>query len=190
MSDQVIIRIVREADAEDLCENIFAQNTLNEVKDRIVKDLQAYTADRGIPLVADIDGYVIGNMYLAFDEHPLRAHICAVHAVVVNAGFQRMGVARRLFEAAKAYAVEKGKSIMTVSVRGGTPAETVYRKLGFTEYGRLSDGIVETWEEGKRYDEVFFYLSLTASGRATANAHNRHSQEGTADDLAEGAEHV
>lgn len=44
--------------------------------------------------------------------------------------------------------------------RGGTPVETVYRKLGFIEYGRLPNGLIESWGEHDVYDEVFFYMRL------------------------------
>lgn len=163
MQDRVIIRIVQEDDADNLWENIFSRNTLNEVKDRIAMYLQSYAAEKAIPLVAEVDGHVIGTMYLAFDDQ-LRAHICTLGDVVVNPGFQRMGIARRLFEEGKAHAAEKGKCMMTVSTRGGSAAETVYQKLGFIEYGRLPNGIIERppfWDRECAYDEVLFYTLLT-----------------------------
>lgn len=164
MQDRVIIRVVQESDAEDLWENIFSRNTLNEVRDRIAGYLQAYAAEKAIPLVAEVDGHVIGTMYLSFNEHPLGAHICNLSDVVVNPGFQRMGIARRLLEECIVRAAEKGKTMIKVSTRGGTTAETVYRKLGFIEYGRLPNGIVEGspfWENRCAYDEVLFYIPLT-----------------------------
>ncbi|MHB9133686.1 MAG: GNAT family N-acetyltransferase [Armatimonadota bacterium] len=106
----------------------------------------------------EVDGHVIGVTYLAFDEHPLRAHICTLLDLVVNPGFQRMGIARRLPEACKTRATDKGKGMICVSTRGGTTAETVYRKLGFIEYGRLPNGIIG---ELDAYDEVMFYTLLT-----------------------------
>jgi len=161
MQDAVIIRLLQEEDAEDLREIIFSRNTLNEVKDRIAAYLQAYTAAKAVPLVAEVDGHVIGIMCVTFDEHPLAAHICTLGDVVVHPGFQRRGIARRLFEECKLLAAEKGKSLMKVSTRGGTTAEIVYRKLGFIEYGRLPNGIIEPWGNHCAYDEVLFYLPLT-----------------------------
>jgi len=61
----------------------------------------------------------------------------------------------------------RGISI-TSSTRGGTTAETVYRKLGFIEYGRLPNGIVEEppfWEKRYAYDEVLFYLPLNEASK-------------------------
>jgi len=163
MQDRLVIRVVRENDAESLWENIFSRNTLNEVKERIAGNLRACAAGQMLHLVAEIDGHVIGNMLISFDTHPLAAHRCSLGDVVVNPAFQRMGIARRLLEACKQQAVEKGKSLLTVGTRGGTTAETVYRKLGFIEYSRLPGGIVEGppfWETRCAYDEVSFYLLL------------------------------
>ncbi|MHB9025228.1 MAG: GNAT family N-acetyltransferase [Armatimonadota bacterium] len=164
MQDRLIIRVVREDDAESLWENIFSRNTLNEVKERITGNLRAQAAEQMIHLVAEVDGHVVGNMLIAFDTRPaLYTHRCSLFDVVVNPAFQRMGIARRLLEACKQQAAEKGKSLMTVNTRGGTTAETVYRKLGFIEYGRLPNGFIEEppyWDTRCAYDEVSFYMLL------------------------------
>lgn len=164
MQERVIIRVVKEEDAEELWENIYSKNTVNEVKDRIASYLQAYTGGQAVPLVAEVDEHVIGTTYMTFNNHPSRDHTCTLFDVVVNPSFQRMGIARRLIEECKTRAVEKGKCMMCVSARGGTTAETVYRKLGFIEYGRLPNGLIEPWGERDVYDEVFFYIPLSGSG--------------------------
>ena len=61
-------------------------------------------------------------------------------------------------------AANTGKSMMLTSARGGTTAETVYRKLGFIEYGRLPNGLMEwppSYGKESASDEVMFYLPLT-----------------------------
>jgi AraC-like DNA-binding protein/predicted N-acetyltransferase YhbS len=164
MKERIAVRIVQEEDVDDLWENIYSRNTPNEVKDRVASSLQAYAAEKAVPLVAEVDGHVIGTMHLVFEDHPLRAHICKLCDVVVNPGFRRMGIARRLLEECKTRAVEKGKTMIIVSTRGRSTAETVYPKLGFAEYGRLPNGLVERppfWENQCAYDEVSFYMPLT-----------------------------
>ena len=161
MQDRLVIRVVQEADAGDLWENIYSQNTPNEVRDRIAEYLQAYAEAKAVPLVAEVEGHVIGVTYMTFDEHPFRAHICTLWDVVVNPAFHRMGIARRLIEECKTRAVEKGKRMMCTSTRGGTVAETVEGKLGFTEYGRLPNGVIESWREHDAYDEVLLYMQLS-----------------------------
>ncbi|HEY3416993.1 MAG TPA: GNAT family N-acetyltransferase [Armatimonadota bacterium] len=164
MQYRMVIRVVCEDDAESLWENIFSRNTLNEVKERISGNLRASAAGQMTHLVAEVDGHIVGNMLVTFDAHPLHAHRCSLYDVVVNPAFQRMGIARRLLEACQQQAVEKGKSLIIVNTRGDTTAETVYRKLGFIEYGRLPNGFVEQppfWDNRCAYDEVLFYLPLT-----------------------------
>jgi len=163
MQDRVVIRIVQDTDAESLWENIYSRNTPHEVKDRIARYLRAYTAGQAVPLVAEVDGHVIGTTYMTFNEHPMRAHLCSLFDVVVNPAFQRMGIARRLVDECKTRAAGHGKSLITVAARGGTIPETVYRKLGFLEYGRLPNGFLEQppcFEAERAYDEVMFYLPL------------------------------
>lgn len=164
MNDRVVVRIVQEGDVDDLWENVFSRNTPNEVKSRVAASLQDYAAEKVIPLVAEVDGHAIGTMLLKFEDHPLRSHICTLYDVVVNPGFRRMGIARRLLEECKTRAAEKGRTLMIVSTRGGTTSETVYRKLGFAEYGRLPNGLIERppfWDNECAYDEVFFCMPLT-----------------------------
>ena len=107
MQDRVVIRVVREEDADDLWANIFSRNTLGEVKARIDANLQAYAGGKSVHLVAEVDGHVIGNMLIKFVEHPLGAHICELFDDVVNPLFQRMGIARRLLDECKKRAAEK-----------------------------------------------------------------------------------
>lgn len=160
MQEKVVVRIVQEKDAEELWENIFSADTLSQVKDRVAMYLRGYAAEKSVPLIAEVDGHVIGTTLMTFNEHPLRAHICNLGDVVVNPAFQRMGIARRLIEECKRRAAEKGLRMVCVDSRGGTPAETVYRKLGFIEYGRLPQGLIEPWGEHDVYDQVIFYLPL------------------------------
>ncbi len=51
-----------------------------------------------------------------------------------------------------------GVELLATSCRAGTTAETVYRRLGFAEYGRLPGGIKEAW--GRVFDEVLLYKVL------------------------------
>jgi AraC-like DNA-binding protein/ribosomal protein S18 acetylase RimI-like enzyme len=164
MKDRVIIRTVRQEDADDLWENVYSANTPNEVKDRVASYVQAHADGKAIPLVAEVDGHVVATTYVTLKEpdHPA-GHICTLFDVVVNPAFQRMGIARRLIEECKTRAAEQGKRMMCVSARGGRMAETVYRKLGFIEYGRLPNGIMDTWrtKTPSTSDEVLFYMPLT-----------------------------
>ena len=156
----IVVRVVRPDDAAMLQSNCFARNTVEETTARINNDLQGYADGRVVPLVAEMDGVVVGNAVLKRNNHPLYRHRADLVDVVVCSAYQRRGIARRLIEALRDQAAQIGVTIFETSVRGGTPAEKVYRKVGFQEYGRLLGGIVETWGECGVYDEVFFWMPI------------------------------
>jgi AraC-like DNA-binding protein/predicted N-acetyltransferase YhbS len=158
--ENVIIREVRQTDAKDLWENIFSRNTPQEVEERIAGNLVKMKSGDYIHFVAEVDGVVIGNMSFNKETHPLYAHKCFLGDVVVNPAFQRMGIAKKLFESCKKQAVQQGLKLITVTTRGGTDVEEVYKKLGFIEAGRIPNGIIETWGDKNLFDEVFFYIEL------------------------------
>ena len=160
MSDNILIRPVRTEDAEQLRENCFSANTLREVEERIADSIVAAEAETQVLLVAEVDGVVVGTGTFVRNNHPLYAHRAEVGGLVVHPHYQRRGIARRVVEQIKAHAASVGLEILEVSCRGGTPAEQVYRRLGFVEWGRLPRGIVEPWDEPKVYDEVHFYMPI------------------------------
>lgn len=158
--ENVVIRVVKQSDAKDLWENIFSRNTPAEVEERIVGNLERMKTGEYIHFVAEVDGVVIGNMLFERDAHPLGRHKCSLFDVVVNPAFQRMGIAKRLFEKCKEHAKELGLKLITVHARGGTAAEEVYKRLGFIEAGRIPGGIIETWGSNDTFDDVFLYYKI------------------------------
>lgn len=82
--------------------------------------------------------------------------------MVVAAAYQRRGIARRLLAGSLARAAEMGIEILETSARGGEPAEHVYRRLGFREWGRLPGGLHQSWGKVRVFDEVYFYLRVAA----------------------------
>jgi putative acetyltransferase len=96
-----------------------------------------HEVDNGHYLVAETAGQIVGHGML--DPLPLAAVRHVVHlTLVVHPGWQRRGVGRALLGslidwARSAPAVEK----IELNVRSSNePAQTLYRKLGFTEIGR------------------------------------------------------
>ena len=157
MSDSATIRPVTLNDAVDVRNNCFSMNTLEEVQARLTRTLEMFEEGTGVQLVAEFEGAVVGTAYLRRDPNPLRAHRAQLDDSVVHGGYWRRGFARQLVEECFRFARSLGIEIVEVSVRGGTPAEHVYRRLGFIECGRLPRGIVEPWGEQQVFDEVFFY---------------------------------
>ena len=157
----ILIRPVRPADAPQLREHCFSANSLAEVEARIAGAIEARTAGTQLLLVAEVDGTVVGTGTLIRSTHPLRAHRGELSSLVVHPHYQQRGIARRIVEAICEHAASLDIDILEVSCRGGTPAESVYPRLGFVEYGRLPRGIVEPYGEGHAYDEVLFCMPVS-----------------------------
>jgi GNAT superfamily N-acetyltransferase len=157
----ILVRPVRPADATQLREHCFSANTLAEVEARIADAIEESATGTQVLFVAEVDGTVVATGTLIRNAHPLYAHRGELASLVVHPHYQRRGIARRIVETIREHAASLGLEILEVSCRGGTPAEQVYRRLGFVEYGRLPHGIKEPYGEGHAYDEVSFYMPLS-----------------------------
>jgi GNAT superfamily N-acetyltransferase len=147
-------------DAADICENLFSQNTLEQIQARLAENLQKAAQGQMCQIVAEFEGQVVGTTVIIRNAHPLRAHRAEVADLVVKYELWGKGIARRLMEESKKLAVDMGITILEIGCRGGEPAEQVYTRLGFMEYSRLPNGLIEPWGEKNGYDEVILYQPL------------------------------
>jgi len=161
MSEELCIRPVTLDDVASLRENCFSMNTLEQIQGLVQQNLTPFEEGKRVHLVAEVAGKVIGTVTLTREEHPLESHRAELSSLVVHPDYQRRGIARCLVEVSKSYARDMGIEILEVSCRGGEVAETVYRHLGFIEWGRLPRGLVEPWGDHAVYDVVHFYQPLT-----------------------------
>jgi GNAT superfamily N-acetyltransferase len=160
MLPNLLIRPVELKDAAEICENLFSQDTLEKSQARLVENLQKAAQGQILHIVAEFEGEVVGTAVIIRNPHPLRAHRAEVADLVVKYELWGKGIARQLIQESKKLAVEMGITILEIGCRGGEPAEQVYTRLGFIEYSRLPDGLVEPWGEKKGYDDVLLYQPL------------------------------
>lgn len=144
----VIIRPVRREDAADLQANYFSHNTLQEVQQQTESLLDDFAHGYVLRLVAEVDGAVVGNADLIRETHRLKRHCAGWGGVVVCGQYQVRGIARALLQKTLTQAPSWGIELPAVGVRGGTPAEEVYHRLGFREYARLL-GCLKEARDGK-----------------------------------------
>src|SRR2546421_13009097 len=122
--------------------------------------------------VAEVDGTVVGSANLARETHRLTRHRATWGGVVVCGHYQGRGIARALLQETLAQASSWGIELLTVGVRGGTPAEEVYRRLGFREYARLPGGLKEARDSKMLvFDEVMLYMPIPALADRPGLAH-------------------
>jgi GNAT superfamily N-acetyltransferase len=156
----VIVRPVEPKDAVQLRENCLSANTLAEVQADIAERIQAFEQGTQVHLVAEVDGVVVGTGTLVRSDRALEAHRGEVVRLVVNGNYQRRGIARRIVDEMHGYAASMGIEFLEIGCRGGTPAEKVYPRLGFVEWGRFPRGLVEPWGDQASFDHVCFYASV------------------------------
>lgn len=157
----VTIRPVRLEDAVHLQANCFSRNTVDEVREQIRRGLSEFARQERVPLVAEVGGAVVGSADLERETHRLQRHRAGWGGVVVCGLYQRRGIARALLQETLTWAAAWGIEILTVGVRGGTPAEEVYHRLGFREYARLPGGFKETRDGALLvFDEVALYMPV------------------------------
>jgi len=148
----IIIRPARASDHAALVEQYLGLNlhedpiTHDRVTDRAGAEESLAAAEawvrktNGVVLVAEVNGRVVGHLFLTFEEAPpfvrreLRAY-AYIAELFVRAEARRLGVARALLEAAERIARERGVSRILVSaLAGNIPAETTYERAGFAAY--------------------------------------------------------
>jgi len=110
-------------------------------------------------LVAEHDGVVAGYVRLAagFDI-PAHRHVLVIGGLAVDPDRQRLGLARRLVDAAVAEAGRRGARKVTLRVLGhNTGARRVYERCGFVVEGVLRG---EFRVDGADVDDVLMARSL------------------------------
>lgn len=133
----IVVRLAKPSDAPELQAHCFPMASVTAVREEIEENVQEFSSGKRIQLVAQVGGSVIGTVIFIRDAHPLRAHRGGLFSLVTAEAYQGQGVARRLVTEICNRASSLGIKILEISCRASTPAEDVYRRLGFTEYGRL-----------------------------------------------------
>jgi GNAT superfamily N-acetyltransferase len=106
-------------------------------------------------LAAWLDGQLAGTVQLDLagqENQPRRAEVAKL---LVDPAAQRRGVGRALMARAEQAALRLGRPLLTLDTRAGTPAEALYRALGWSEAGRIPR--CELDEAGTARDAVVFW---------------------------------
>ena len=85
---------------------------------------------------ADASG-VTGTVQLHLAPLPNSRNRASIAKLLVHRRARNNGVARRLLSAAEQFATESGITLLTLDTETGSPAETLYKKTGWTESGTI-----------------------------------------------------
>lgn len=156
--NSLIIRKIKLGDHIDLKNNIYTDMDIEQIEKNVINNVNSMK-DKGdwVYLVAELDAEVVGTTYIKFNESSIKNHTAELFSVVVSKNHQQKGICRALINGAVEIAKKKYIEIITLSVREGTVADTVYQRIGFKQYGLLEDGI----KDGEVYfNEKYYFLKI------------------------------
>ncbi|MFI7319579.1 GNAT family N-acetyltransferase [Streptomyces venezuelae] len=107
----------------------------------------------------DRDGSrVTGTVGVAFTDKPNGRHRAEIAKLMVHPDARGQGLARALLTAAEQTAAEAGVTLLVLDTETGSPAETVYRRAGWTEAGTIPDYAADP--SGTLHATTLFYKRL------------------------------
>ncbi len=103
--------------------------------------LEGVHSGRDVLAVLAVDGATAGFASLVGSLTPLRRHWATVLRVQVHPSYQGSGLGRVLMTGLHDLARARGLEFLYLTARGGTGVDAFYRRLGYTECGRLPGAI-------------------------------------------------
>lgn len=115
---------------------------------------------RSVFLVARDADEIIGTVQLHPAWAPNQPYRAEVSKLLVHLRARRRGVGRALMRAIEDQALVGGFRLLTLDAKRGTPAEALYRKLGWTEVGTIPEFALDP-DGVTPHDAVVFYKDLS-----------------------------
>jgi GNAT superfamily N-acetyltransferase len=125
---------------------------------RYWKELDIYGV---IPLVAEIDGKVVGHLDIIPSREPFCGRFLWLDVLMVHSEYRRRGVATALTESAEDIAETKGITdiIVTPQEQEG-PSGLLYRKLGYRKFQDIHEVEIEHFDKEMPHDIAFLNTNL------------------------------
>jgi len=111
-----------------------------------------------ILLIAERDGRIVGTAQLELAMKLNARHRAEVNKVLVDPSCQRQGIGRRLMEALEEVARREGRTLLHLDTREGDGSSDLYRRMGFTEAGRIPNWARSA--SGSLDSTVFYFKEL------------------------------
>ncbi len=116
---------------------------------------------RAVFLVARDEEGITGTVQLHPAWAPNQPHRAEIVKLLVHHRSQRAGIGTQLMHAVEDAACSGGFSLLTLDAKRGAPAESLYRRLGWTPVGTIPRYAIDP--DGTPHDAVFFYKELDGS---------------------------
>jgi ribosomal protein S18 acetylase RimI-like enzyme len=107
-------------------------------------DSEAFWSNKVLPavrdgtrvlLVARKSGRIVGSVQLDYDTPPNQPHRAEVRKLLVHPDFRRQGIAKALLAELERLAGQLGRSLITLDMRTGDKAESLYVSLDYKIVG-------------------------------------------------------
>jgi acetyltransferase len=89
--------------------------------------------------IAEAEGRVVGTVQLALNAKENGRHRADVQKLLVLRSHRGRGIAAALMKAVDEYAAANGRTLLVLDTIAGSPAEFVYRHLGWRKVGEIPD---------------------------------------------------
>lgn len=106
----------------------------------------------------DETGRILGTVQVGMQQFPNQPHRADLKKLLVHSAARGRGVARRLMEQAEEASLRHGKVLLVLDTATGSPAEDVYRRLGWSVAGIVPDYAL--FPDGRYCDATFYYKRL------------------------------
>ncbi|KAL1746010.1 hypothetical protein HDZ31DRAFT_62573 [Schizophyllum fasciatum] len=89
----------------------------------------------------------------------------SVQKLMISPRYRNKGAARELMRKIEEVAEAEGRTHLTLSTEAGSPAELVYPRLGWIQYGILPQYMITPGPKYELKDEICFYKMLPSHGK-------------------------
>ncbi len=110
--------------------------------------------------VARQAGQILGTVQVGLRQFPNQPHRADLKKLLVHRDARGKGVASALMAAAEAGAVAAGKSLLVLDTATGSPAEALYRKLGWEITGVVPNYAL--YPDGSYCGTTIYYKQIAA----------------------------
>ncbi|KAI0099061.1 acyl-CoA N-acyltransferase [Nemania sp. FL0031] len=100
-----------------------------------------------------------GVVMLSLPQTETFTHQGSLEKLMVSPTFRQRGAAKAMLQLLEKEAANRGRKLIMLSTEVGSPAEGIYRRLGYVEYGRLPGCSIGPL--GNMVEDVFFYKRLS-----------------------------
>ena len=107
---------------------------------------------------AERGGRIVGTVQVGIRQMPNQPHRADVKKLLVMESERGRGLARALMALAEAEAARRGKTVLVLDTATGSPAETVYERLGWQRAGVIPDYAL--YPDGRYCGTTFFYKHI------------------------------